>query len=855
MKTKLFLLALFISTWVIAQVSTVYTGLNTPTGLASYGNNLYLAETQSSRIVKFDISNNSPSLQIVSITSGSEGLAIQSNNLRITNLTGVVKTLNVLAPIPTTTSTYHGTLGGVGARAITYDSTHGLYIGTAYQGNSTRIYKVNGINSSTLIATIPGTDVRGMQVIGNILYAAQRALGRIYSMDLTQANPSPVIFKSGIYLAYDLAAVGNSLYITTEAGRLYKISDVTVNNPPLTTLISGGYGAFSGIEIIGQDIYMSGWANGGRILKYTDASIPHCHIPTNVQASVITETSTNISWTGTAATNTSYDLVYVESGQPIANGTTISNITATSQVLTGLTPGQTYDVYIKGNCSGAVSTSAYTSAITFLSATKLYVDIDATGANNGSTWTDAFTSLTDALQNVPNDIDIWMAEGTYTPHVSDRNSSFVIQTNNLKLYGGFNGTETLLSERDFKANETIFSGDLLSDDNANVSFNNATRDDNSLRVVQVNGNNVKIDGVTIANGYADAAAGEGRFGAGLSINAAVGQLTIKNSIIKQNVAMWAAGLNLSSNASGSSINIDACTFENNLASISSVSFYAIPSANATMDISITNSLFKNNTTEDNGGVKANGASAGWIRAHYTGSTINATVVNNTFVNNVNKGTGGGDYPTLGISQTSGSFGALNIANNIFWGNTQNGGATALSIGKVVATAVPSTMQIHTSIDGDSFSIIPNVNLINTSNSNPMFTNYAGGDYTLQSGSPAKDSGDNSKIPVGITGDLLGNARIFNTTVDMGVYEYVAPLGLSENNTLKSFTVFPNPTKGNLHISSNEPIEKVEVYNYIGQQVLKSTEAIVNTANLSNGIYLLKVYVNSGKVGVKRFVKE
>jgi predicted outer membrane repeat protein len=54
---------------------------------------------------------------------------------------------------------------------------------------------------------------------------------------------------------------------------------------------------------------------------------------------------------------------------------------------------------------------------------------------------------------------------------------------------------------------------------------------------------------------------------------------------------------------------------------------------------------------------------------------------------------------------------------------------------------------------------------------PLFVDAAGGNYRLQATSPCIDAGDNSLVPVGITTDLDGNARIQNGTVDMGAYEY------------------------------------------------------------------------------------
>lgn len=274
MQTKFLftLICLFSLSAIFSQTTVVYTGLNTPVGLEAYGNELYIAELQSNRIVKLDITANSPSLQVVSNTNNPEGLAMQGTNLRITRTqSNILATLNVLAGTPTTAVNYFNGLNS--PRAITYDATRGLYVGSAAAGLTTVIRKINGPSSSTLIATIPGNDVRGMAIIGDFLYATERNQDRIYRIDLSQVSPTPVIFKTGINMAYDIEAVGNRLYITTEAGRLYRINDVTVNNPPLNLLISGGLGALAGIEIINENIYISGWANGGRIYRYTDTTL------------------------------------------------------------------------------------------------------------------------------------------------------------------------------------------------------------------------------------------------------------------------------------------------------------------------------------------------------------------------------------------------------------------------------------------------------------------------------------------------------------------------------------------------------------------------------------------------------
>src|SRR5438094_703232 len=55
---------------------------------------------------------------------------------------------------------------------------------------------------------------------------------------------------------------------------------------------------------------------------------------------------------------------------------------------------------------------------------------------------------------------IWVKAGTYKPSTTDIYASFRPR-NNIALYGGFAGTESVLSQRDFTANVTTLSGDSL----------------------------------------------------------------------------------------------------------------------------------------------------------------------------------------------------------------------------------------------------------------------------------------------------------------------------------------------------------------------------------------------------------
>ncbi len=113
--------------------------------------------------------------------------------------------------------------------------------------------------------------------------------------------------------------------------------------------------------------------------------------------------------------------------------------------------------------------------------TVRFVDDDAPPGGNGLSWQTAFDNLQDALAAAggtgpapgPGITEIWIAAGTYKPDrggsevALDRSATFQL-ISGVTLYGGLAGNEDPamfdLSTRDFVANKTILSGDLLGDD-------------------------------------------------------------------------------------------------------------------------------------------------------------------------------------------------------------------------------------------------------------------------------------------------------------------------------------------------------------------------------------------------------
>ncbi|MCP3941739.1 MAG: hypothetical protein GY710_09700 [Desulfobacteraceae bacterium] len=121
----------------------------------------------------------------------------------------------------------------------------------------------------------------------------------------------------------------------------------------------------------------------------------------------------------------------------------------------------------------------------------IYVNHQAQGNNNGQNWKDAYNNLQSALKTVQSGQQVWVARGSYTPTTgSDRSISFQL-VQNTELYGGFSGSETSFTQRNWKTNPTILSGDI---------GQKSIQTDNTQNVVK-GADDAIIDGFIIEHGY------------------------------------------------------------------------------------------------------------------------------------------------------------------------------------------------------------------------------------------------------------------------------------------------------------------------------------------------------------------
>jgi len=465
---------------------------------------------------------------------------------------------------------------------------------------------------------------------------------------------------------------------------------------------------------------------------------------------------------------------------------------------------------------------------------QVYVDASATGNNDGTNWADAYNNLQNALNNNPAGT-FWVKAGTYIPG-ANRTDSFNL-TNNQEIYGGFSGTEVSLSERNPEVNVTTLSGDINGNDNTVFSTTDPNRSENSYRIIEINGDGVIIDGFSINNANANGNNSSQREGSAINVNVS-GSLKINTCKFLQHTLIRGGVIKSIDVNNTVIIEITNSIFKDNESSFGTV-YYG--RANGNLDIKFEGCLFTNNISVSNTG------SIIWLRQDIAGSQ-SANIINSTFSDN-NLDSSRAIIDKLNVN---GGSVICQIYNSIFWNNGDDFTGTfsdALESG--------TSGSVSNSISNNGFT--SNTNTSNVSSANPLFADSANGDYTLQSSSPAIDSGDNIRVSSSVTKDLLGNLRIFNTTVDMGPYEFgSSALSVNDFQSITSeITLYPNPAFNIINIRSEGlNIKSIKIYDVLGKRVAISKQtASIDISQLKSGMYIVKIESLNNKSITKRFVKQ
>ncbi|TAF67483.1 MAG: T9SS C-terminal target domain-containing protein [Cytophagales bacterium] len=258
--------------------------------------------------------------------------------------------------------------------------------------------------------------------------------------------------------------------------------------------------------------------------------------------------------------------------------------------------------------------------------TTYYVKANAS-TNTGNSWANA-TTLQDALDRSSNQDQIWIAAGTYKPtNTNDRDAHFFMaaNTNGVKIYGGFVGNETQLSQRNPNDNKTILSGDIGT---TNLGTDNSYR---ILIIVSTLSRNTLIDGIIFEKAYNCTGSGLG----GAVAN--YGSPTFANCTFRENQADWGAAI-FNSNTAFPWIN--NCKFISNTAKQDAAGIYNYlnfqnafnPNTNTEVGFVVENCLFSQNTS-----LGTTGGSSLFGGAAIFNDNASGTIRNSQFLGNQNTG--------------------------------------------------------------------------------------------------------------------------------------------------------------------------------------------------------------------------
>lgn len=345
-----------------------------------------------------------------------------------------------------------------------------------------------------------------------------------------------------------------------------------------------------------------------------------------------------------------------------------------------------------------------------------YVDCDAPPGGDGLSWATAYNVLTDGLAAAVAGDQVWVAAGTYV-------GNFTLGAE-VALYGGFAGTETALSQRNWRVNRTILDGNQTG---------------SVIAVAQGATNLARVDGFTITNGTGTLV-GIRRCGGGLYLNGAAP--TIANNTIVRNSAYHGGALYLSSSTA----------------------------------LVMNNTIVMNSGASSGGGLSLDGSSATVANNVIVGNragraggglylyTSPGTVVNNTICSNTANGMAdeppqyfGGGIAMCDCNPT--------IANNI---------SALNSSGIASTTRLDSPVLRRNCVSDGHWGYV-----FNTSDDimvDPQLADPRYGNWHIQADSPCVDAG-NSTYVVG-TRDMDGQPRTWGT-VDIGADESdgtIWPLG-------------------------------------------------------------------------------
>ena len=423
---------------------------------------------------------------------------------------------------------------------------------------------------------------------------------------------------------------------------------------------------------------------------------------------------------------------------------------------------------------------------------QIHVDRGIATPGDGSSWAQAFRSLEEAFAVSAPGSEVWVKAGVYKPRLATEPTDPRTRTFNLpvdiRLFGGFDGTETNLAQRAGLFSSTILSGDIGVQGDAS---DNAYHVVSAMNLPPTQFGEVLIDGFTIRDGNANYS-GTGaalKTGGGLYVFNVYGRVLVRNCIFTQNNAVrgGAIGTQLgylnmvqtrfsrNTATNGGALHIRTSSFvgwnlvfDSNSATVDGGAVFVANTGGSNWACTglpgggvLYNNLFHRNSAGGDGGA-----------VHVKSGTQNGQIIivsgeltlsNCTLAYNFAGGVGGGANcePDPNVPAR------LTVHNSISWFNVAQGGGAHIN--------GPATVS-YSNVQG-GFAGAGNIA------ANPQFVNPAALNYDLAANSPSIDAGSpqfhfEDRMDVDQNGDfceptpldLRGSPRVVGASIDIGAFE-------------------------------------------------------------------------------------
>jgi predicted outer membrane repeat protein len=554
--------------------------------------------------------------------------------------------------------------------------------------------------------------------------------------------------------------------------------------------------------------------------------------------------------------------------------------------------------------------------------TVRYVKPVADGTGDGSNWANASADLQAMIDASASGDQVWVAAGTYMPTekiantlndgttpTTSRDQAFILRTG-VKVYGGFAGTESLLTERNYVSNETILSGDLGTvGDKTDNAYHLVI-----ARIVTAGTEKAVLDGFTLQDGYAN---GTGTVTAGLNLDQnqgaainlrgtdALGKTEFSNLIIKNNESSGAGGAAYIYSSGNGNLTFRNVQFLNNLSGASGGAIYITRTGTTNPNFTLDNTVFSGNqATLTSGAIYYANSSTGVLKIinskfnanisnggvggaiyYYSG---NSEIYNSVFYNNQASSSGGGMYVSSGNVMTT-----VTVANSTFFQNKANSGqGGAISFW---ANADYTTLNLYNNIFHQNTSATNYADLRASAAGVLVFKNNLFQAYATAAGSDdtfvntaidaapaqlfasttptdanflqlvegaATQKGDAALLPADFTTDLAGNPRVTHSIIDLGAYEYQGTLPVE-------FDYFRSKKEGRTAVLSWKTLNENNSQKFTLERgtaldnftLIKTTPSVGNTDQASyysytdvnpfagDNYYKLTQYDNDGKARI------